>query len=134
MFTLAQAQQVIRDTEADGGGTFYPWGQNARLTSGYVVGGRVKPQQIAWGDTDKVLARRLRDFVNAHRAVFREPNTYLGTWVDDKGTCHLDVSQVVNDKTQAIALGIARSKIAIWDVANQREIQLGGFRARLVND
>ena len=69
----------------------------------------------------------LREWVVAHKKKFDDPSAHLGIWHD---TQHhevvLDVSYVVEDREDAINLGVANNQQAIWDVANMAEIDTGG--------
>ena len=48
---------------------------------------------------------------------------FLGSWVDgDK--VYLDISEKVEDRHEAVKLGIERKQLAIWDNANGKEIRL----------
>lgn len=48
---------------------------------------------------------------------------FLGAWVDgDK--VYLDISEKVEDRQDAVKIGIERKQLAIWDNANGKEIRL----------
>lgn len=133
-FTNVQADKVIAYTERHGGGTFWPWGTAADLgkTGGFLVGGIVPSFVFAWGEETPVVRRHIKAFANAHAATFkRNASYYLGTWVDDDNRCHLDVSEQVYSKYQAIVLGLSRGELAIWDVAAGKEIDLLPYRQLL---
>lgn len=49
----------------------------------------------------------------------------LGSWRHE-GKLYLDLGQVYADRDAAIAAGIERNQIAIWDVAKGEEIPTGG--------
>lgn len=133
-FTNEQCDRVIRATEERGGGTFYPWGTLADVkhTGGFLVGGIVPSLVFAWGEEDKTIRQHIKAFIKANRRTFASNALYfLGTWVDEDARCHLDVSEQVYSKYQAIVLGLSRGELAIWDVAADREIDLLPYRVLL---
>ena len=50
-------------------------------------------------------------------------NFFLGSWVDGEKV-YLDISEKVDNRQQAEAIGNDRNQIAIWDNANSLEIRL----------
>ena len=55
------------------------------------------------------------------------PNDYqkvIGAWVNDDDYVYIEVSDIVFDREQAIALGKERGEEAIWDFKNNCEIKL----------
>lgn len=48
----------------------------------------------------------------------------IGAWVNDEGNAFIEVSDIVFDREQAIALGRERGEEAIWDFKNNCEIKL----------
>ena len=57
----------------------------------------------------------------------RQPDTttqVIGAWVNDEGDAFIEVSDIVFDREQAIALGRERGEEAIWDFKNNCEIKL----------
>lgn len=116
--TLNAARRVLAYTEQHGGGTFWPWGESVtHIGSGYLVGGRIQGLRLGWdrGDNAK-LERNVRAFMNvAARTTEQNPGTYIGTWVGDDGWLYLDVVEWVGGIVKAVALGIARGELAIYD-------------------
>ena len=64
--------------------------------------------------------------ITTHPAPFYRPR-YFGSWADSDGTIYFDVVEVFprEELTDAIAAGIARNQIAIWDNGRQETIVLG---------
>lgn len=58
------------------------------------------------------------------RAQAENPDTYQGGWTH-QGDVYLDRSVNVKDEAQARTLGKAHKQLAIWDVANGRDVPLG---------
>ena len=57
----------------------------------------------------------------------RQPDTtmqVIGAWVNDDNYAYIEVSDIVFDREQAIALGEERGEEAIWDFKNNCEIKL----------
>ena len=57
----------------------------------------------------------------------RQPDTtmqVIGAWVNDEGNAFIEVSDIVFDREEAIALGKEREEEAIWDFKNNCEIKL----------
>ena len=57
----------------------------------------------------------------------RQPDTttqVIGAWVNDEGNAFIEVSDIVFDREEAIALGKEREEEAIWDFDNNCEIKL----------
>ena len=48
----------------------------------------------------------------------------IGAWVNDEGNAFIEVSNIVFDRAEAIALGKERGEEAIWDFDNNCEIKL----------
>jgi hypothetical protein len=48
----------------------------------------------------------------------------IGAWVNDEGNAFIEVSDIVFDREEAIALGREREEEAIWDFKNNCEIKL----------
>jgi hypothetical protein len=69
--------------------------------------------------------------ISSHPAPFYRPR-YFGSWVDsDTGILYLDIVEAFprEELTEAIAAGIARNQIAIWDNGRQEEIATNGTGA-----
>ena len=57
----------------------------------------------------------------------RQPDTtmqVIGAWVNDDDYAYIEVSDIVFDREEAIALGKEREEEAIWDFKNNCEIKL----------
>jgi len=57
----------------------------------------------------------------------RQPDTtmqVIGAWVNDDNYAYIEVSDIVFDRAEAIALGKEREEEAIWDFKNNCEIKL----------
>ena len=57
----------------------------------------------------------------------RQPYTtmqVIGAWVNDDNYAYIEVSDIVFDREEAMALGVERGEEAIWDFKNDCEIKL----------
>ena len=57
----------------------------------------------------------------------RQPDTttqVIGSWVNDVNYAYIEVSDIVFDREEAMALGVERGEEAIWDFKNDCEIKL----------
>jgi hypothetical protein len=82
-------------------------------TGGYIVGGKyptlVNP--VTYGQVDNWLKSN--------------PSEFYGSWLDmETGLLHIDAVDIVEDRYAAYGLAAERRELAIWDVANGREIRL----------
>lgn len=97
-------------------------------TWGYAVAtvGREEIYELA--DDPRVsaveLTAILEDYIRRHHSVLASSRYYLGTWLHD-GRIYLDVSEVIRgDLPAAIATGVARQQLAIFDLLRKEEISL----------
>jgi len=57
----------------------------------------------------------------------RQPDTtmqVIGAWVNWGGDAFIEVSDIIFDRDEAIALGVERGEEAIWDFKNDCEIKI----------
>jgi hypothetical protein len=127
-FGDAACREIVSKTLENGGGTFgHLWGTPLDLNSGYMVS----------TDEDRGVVVKVEDFTATVVSVFvmnNLPYVYeniygdgeyrmkrFGTWVAD-GYVHLDVVELVYDRTDAMLKGMAHGQLAIWDNAAGEEI------------
>lgn len=109
-----------------GGGSYVIWPdvRRAGLSSGYYVGGRVPSVQCegSAGGWPAAMSAFLRD---NRPALACFPGRVFGVWLDHQtGVLHLDVSDHVADLADALSLAASRGELAIWDIANLREVRV----------
>ncbi len=92
----------------------------------YAVGGATESVECVYLDDlsfnkfDRIMDLNI-DFMQ------RQPDTtmqVIGAWVNDEGDAFIEVSDIVFDRDEAIALGVERGEEAIWDFDNNCEIKL----------
>ncbi len=64
----------------------------------------------------------IEKFILKNKRHLKGDDVVLGGWVDDKGVAHIEPSQLVLDKDEAIKLGKQRNQMAVWDFENMSEI------------
>ena len=90
---------------------------------GFMVGVPEYSQKFA-GESWVDRAAAAHRFIAAHVAEWRR-GAYFGIWVDAAdATMYLDVSERFYDRETALSAARQRGEIAIWDVANSREIRV----------
>ncbi|WP_158881959.1 hypothetical protein [Amycolatopsis anabasis] len=77
------------------------------------IGGKVTPEDI-------------RDFAYDNAAVLMAGGVVLGGWRDDNGVSYLDITTIVYDREEALALGRKYGQIAIWDFARGASVKVQG--------
>ena len=113
------ANQRITDLKEGGFTRHIPTGKVP--TTGYSV---ALPGHEQHTPLSKVNARWVRNYRRQHQAALNRAETSWGGWVYD-GDAYLDVSVIVKDRAQAIALGVKYKQIAIWDIEQGEEITIG---------
>lgn len=105
-----------RDTYAPPGGTVALNGLPLP-TAGYFVGGA--SEELVYPSFVEFNGREAARFVQSATA------PYVGWWVDEEtGKIHIDAVDWFQEESAAVAVGRVRGEIAIWDVANEREIRI----------
>lgn len=106
-----------------GGATLNPWTFDAAdATSGYAVS--PFPKREAQYPIAAFSGEELADYAQANSDIWdREPRAMLGAWVDGR-TMFLDCSVIVESLDEALRIGKAAGQLAIWDIANKREIRI----------
>lgn len=89
--------------------------------TGYMVGGfgfelRIKRERLS---TNKIayLASLLQDLSYTSEM-------FIGGWMDDRGNVCLDISKCITDIDDAVKAGRAHNQDAIYDIANDTDINL----------
>lgn len=115
-------ESIAAYTLEHGGGTFKLGGEPINHASGYLVGGQTISNILYPNEASAQLIAALRHFISQRHALLEKPGLFFGTWRDDTGAIHLDVSRHIGDKAEALATAILRKELAIWDCQQSREI------------
>lgn len=91
---------------------------------GYAVGGasecfEIKADDLSWNYFAYTIMPALREQTRGKGA-----RLLIGGWVDNDGVAYLELSDIVQNRTEAIALGEDRMEKAIYDLWNNEEIKL----------
>ena len=91
---------------------------------GYAVGGASKcfehkADDLSWNHFAYIIMPYLRELTRGKGA-----SKLIGGWVDNDGVAYLELSDIVQDRTEAIRLGWMRSEKAIYDLNNNEEIEI----------
>jgi hypothetical protein len=71
-------------------------------------------------------------FCRQNAGLLQDPRLVLGTWYNaDEEITYLDVTAVFTMRHEAIALAEAYNQIAVYDLAQEAEIDIGGTGAEL---
>lgn len=115
MYGIVHAVGPDRET-VDQGGTVSMLGQELP-THGYFVGGVV----------EELIFERFVDIDGPEviRFVDTNPSEFVGWWVDEEtGKIHIDAVEWYERSERALYTARGRGEIAVWDVANSREIRV----------
>lgn len=121
-------RQLIASARESGGFTWHP-GTTTMPTTGFVVA--VQGHSAIHPDTvlsDERSVRAVADYLKANKDAFTSnPAMHLGGWVDtEHHEFVLDMSEVVSTHDEAVTLGRERNQQAVWDIAAQSEVTVGG--------
>ncbi len=77
-------------------------------------------------DNDEHLPDAIKKYAEDNAAELSKSGRHLGTWVNtDDGKVYLDVSEVIDDRLEAVAQMKARGEKAIFDLSHMEEIRSG---------
>ena len=91
---------------------------------GYAVGGAskcyvVKADKLSWNEFAYGIMAHLREQTRGKGA-----RVLIGGWVDNDGFAHLELSDIVQNRREAITMGWMRDQKAIYDLWNNEEIEI----------
>ena len=96
------------------------------LVEAYAVGGATDSVEMI--DNNLLSYNTFREIMELNiEFMKRQPDTttqVIGAWVNDDNYAYIEVSDIVFDREEAIALGKERGEEAIWDFKNNCEIKL----------
>jgi hypothetical protein len=110
-----------------------PWGASVKPQTGVspTTGYMVSIQGRTQSPTSAALAGPqgasiIRDYARNNSDLLQKPDMHIGSWADETGRTHLDVSQNIPDRATAVQEGRRRNQQGIWDVARKKFIGTGG--------
>lgn len=102
-------------------------GEHVAFKEGYMVGGIVKSTIVEMSDTIdtivKAISDKIDDLIIIKNNTEKPDNIVIGFW-NDEGTIHIDISQNINNRETALAVGKKRNEKAIYDIINDTSIYL----------
>ena len=117
-----KAQEIIDRTNAEGGVSYSATTHDfAPADKGFAVSIAPERGMMVRGP---LTAEDLGTFARKNAEVLSDPRAHLGTWKDNAGTTHVDISVIVPDQAEAIALGRQYKQKAIYDFANKTDIPI----------
>lgn len=114
--------RILEAHNQNGGSTFTAQGENVVGKPGFAVSLYPERSVIIQGP---LSAEDLRSFIDQNNDLLMDPRVVIGTW-NNGSKNYLDISAVIQDKEQAIALGKKYNQIAIFDLQKLQEIPTGG--------
>jgi hypothetical protein len=92
----------------------------------YAVGGASDSVETEYNDD--LSFNKFREIMELKIEFMKaQPDTttqVIGAWVNDEGVAFIEVSDIVFDREEAIALGKERGEEAVWDFAKAESIYL----------
>lgn len=127
-FLMEEAESLIQHLLSEGGATIHPISMEIRNWSqGYAVALNTGHGEYPF-DGASSLREVFLSKLDSVRTEAAENNRYIGCWIetDDEGktTFCFETSVFVNNRMQAMRLGVAESQRAIWDFKESRTIYL----------
>jgi len=91
---------------------------------GYAVGGaskcfEIKADDLSWNHFAYTIMPSLQEQTRGKAA-----NLLIGGWVDDDGMAYIELSDIVQNRKEAITMGWMRNEKAIYDLWNNEEIEI----------
>jgi hypothetical protein len=122
----AVVREVLSSIAKTGGFTVHPvTGQSP--TTGYMCATVPGAEKVLSGRED-ITANTIRGYFSDHADYLSErPKLHLGGWIDsESGKVYLDLSERFETEAEATAAAVKHKQIAIWDLANGREVRIKG--------
>ncbi len=110
--------QIAYDTCLKNGGVTYNLNGELNPEHGYMVATKGNEESHSSISPDLVA-----EYVKRHADLLTEPNKFLGVWFDGTNWV-FDVSELFEEKRQALFFGIIRKQKAIWDNKGRKEVRI----------
>jgi hypothetical protein len=124
--TNTATDDIVAATQKQGGYTINP--NTGKTPSGGIMVGGFGDELV----TDQLTSGLLGDYIQRNQSLLADPDSYLGTWVDD-GKTYLDISRSMPNTTRANTdlarqAGFGNDRIALWDIGKGSEVAVPGAR------
>lgn len=115
---MKNLKQFVTDTINNGGASYNP-DTGATPSGGYMVsvfGSEVVVKKKDMNELDEAI----KQFVKGNAAsIYDDPQLYIGTWIDAKGDCYIDVSRNVSSIHEAKKLCVINRQQSLYDVVGK---------------
>ena len=105
---------IIRKTLKNGGYT------DIQYKNGYMVSLYGLEKKVPIGEA---YSQKTMKVLRQYRKIAKKYNGSLGLWIE-KGTLFIDISINIINKAEAIKFGINNKQLAIYDIVNDKAINL----------
>ena len=114
------ASSIVKTHNKEGGSSHTSQG---KVIEGYAVGTQEGTGKVIAGK--EITEQDIKDFAAENEQELKDPNKFIGTWYNkDDGNTHLDISTVVKTEEEAHDLGRANKQLAVFDIKNEKEIDV----------
>ena len=127
--TRAILDEILRSIDKTGGFSVSPITAESP-TTGFMCATVPGAEKIIDGK-EKVTEKVIDDYFEQHKAFLStQPKLHLGGWINLKnGKVYLDLSERFETQKEAEDAAIKHNQIAIWDIANKKEIRINHERS-----
>ena len=122
--TAAVVREVLQSIEKTGGFSVHPVSAKSPKT-GFMCATVPHAEKI-FQSSEEITQPAIQSYLDQHKDFLSEnPKLHLGGWIDpDTEKVYLDLSEQFEDEASAVAAGIKHNQLAVWDVANKREVRI----------
>jgi hypothetical protein len=122
--TAAVVREVLKSIEKTGGFSVHPVSAKSP-TTGFMCATVPHAEKI-FQSSEEITQPAIQSYLDQHKDFLSEnPKLHLGGWIDpDTEKVYLDLSEQFEDEASAVAAGIKHNQLAVWDVANKREVRI----------
>lgn len=120
----AVVREVLKSIEKTGGFSVHPVSAKSP-TTGFMCATVPHAEKI-FKSSEEITEPAIQSYLDQHKDFLSEnPKLHLGGWIDpDTEKVYLDLSEQFEDEAAAVAAGVKHNQLAIWDVANKREVRI----------
>ena len=117
---MENIKTIIREIKENNGGTYNKDLKSINAKSGYMVSLQGYERKCK---TDEETEKAINENMEIIRGL---DNAYLGAWIDE-GITYIDISVLVENKSDALELGKVNNQLAIYDIQNNESIYLSYY-------
>lgn len=117
---------LLASLKEHGGFTYQPL-DDTSPKNGFAVAAFPGAEKIL--DADKITPSDIFDYLTTHADKFTDHRVHVGGWTD-QGKVYLDLSMVVQNKDEAIKLGVKHNQLAVFDLGKMETITVPSQRTQ----